>query len=337
VERAQLAQTADGFDVRFLPLGSLATPWVRFRTLNRTPVGRYLGQVANSGAFVRPLRGALRADRIDVLCVQEYWTARFDLLARALSIPIVAVDQGVPDRREIKLLKRGAFARTAAVVVQTRREAAKVAKFGGRPTRIPNAVDAELFAPEEKGDPPERPTVLCVGRLHDAQKRLSDVIRAVAQLPTDWRLEIAGSGPDREMLQRLAGSLGLGDRITFLGFVSEAHDLRALYRGASVLAIPSAYEGLPMVLLEAMSCATPPVGSDIAAIAEVISDGEDGLLVPVGDPGRLAAALLAAVPERHRLGAAARRKVTAEYDQRVVAPRLAGLLAATARGEPWSR
>ena len=302
-----------------------------FRTLNRTPVGRYLGQVANSGAFVKPLRGALHADRIDVLCVQEYWTARFDLLARALSIPIVAVDQGVPDRREIKLLKRGSFARTAAVVVQTRREAAKVEKFGGRPTRIPNSVDAGVFAPDEGEDSPEWLTVLCVGRLHDAQKRLSDVIRAVAQLPPDWRLQIAGSGPDREMLEQLADSLGLGDRITFLGFVSEAHELRALYRGATVLAIPSAYEGLPMVLLEAMSCGAAAVGSEIAAIAEVISDGEDGLLVPVGDPARLAGALRLAATDRTRLGGAARRKILAEYDQRVIAPRLAARLAEAAR------
>ena len=130
------------------------------------------------------------------------------------------------------------------------------------------------------------------------------MIRALARLPQTWRLQIAGDGPDRVMLERLGAEFGIAERVDYLGFISDSTKLRELYRRASVLALPSAYEGLPMVLLEAMSCGTPVVGSDIPAIAEVIERGRPGLLVPVGDPGSLAEALAGSrrPPRRARSG-----------------------------------
>ena len=325
IAEGEFVTTPDGRDVRFLPLGRLYSPWLRAPVLKRTPVGRYIGQAANAAALLAPLRESLTADRVDVLIVQEYWTARFDVLAGRLGVPVVAVDQGVPDRREIKLFKRRAFGRCSGVVVQTMSEAAKVARFGGEPVRIPNAVDTDTFSPGE-GPEADLPTILCVARLHEVQKRLSDVVRALAQLPPEWQLQLAGTGPDKAMLEALARELGVADRVHFLGFVGDAIELRRLYREATVVALPSAYEGLPMVLLEAMSCGTPVVGSNIAAIAEVIDDGQTGLLVPVGAVSSLAAALRRVVAERSRFGAAARRAILTSYDQAVVAPRLADLL-----------
>jgi glycosyltransferase involved in cell wall biosynthesis len=326
IEHGERVVTNDANVVRFLPLGAIASPWVRYPVLERTPIGRFVGQIANTAGFVVPLRAALIADAIDVLCVQEYWTARFDVLVRALDRPVVALDQGLPDRHEVKLLKRGSFERCAGAVVQTEREALKLARYGGRACRIPNAVDTQLFCPDEHGGAGLSNIILCVGRLHDTQKRLSDVLRALRLLPNDWRLEIAGTGPDETKLRELGESLGVADRVTYLGFVGDGLELRDLYRRASVLALPSAYEGLPMVLLEAMSCGMAVVGSEIPAIAEVLEAGRTGLLAPVGAPEQLAAALRAAVTRRHELGAAARESILRTYDQAVVGPRLGDLL-----------
>jgi glycosyltransferase involved in cell wall biosynthesis len=331
----ELVATADGYRVRFLSLGRLVAPWLRFPVLQRTPVGRYVSQAANAAAMLRSLQSAVAVDQIDVLCVQEYWTARLDLLTRALDVAVVALDQGLPDRHEVKLLKRGSFQQTAGVVVQTEREAVKVRRYGGRARRIPNAVDAGFFRPDSARRRPAEPLILSVGRLHDVQKRFSDVIRALARLPAGWRLDIAGSGPDRDALERLGSEMGVADRVRYLGFVSDTAALRHLYLNASVLALPSAYEGLPMVLLEAMSCGLPVVGSDIPAIAEVVEDGVTGLLVPVGNPARLARALREAVDRQDELGPAARESILANYDQSVVGPRLADMLR-HARGLPSS-
>ena len=82
-------------------------PWLRYPLLRRGPVGRYVEQAVNASAFLRPLRLGLVADGIDVLCVQEYWTARFDVIVRSLDHPVLVVDQGLPDRREIKMLSVG--------------------------------------------------------------------------------------------------------------------------------------------------------------------------------------------------------------------------------------
>jgi glycosyltransferase involved in cell wall biosynthesis len=295
--------------------------------LERTPVGRYFGQLVNTVAMLAPLRAALDEDRIDVVCVQEYWTARFDTLARTLRRPVVAVDQGLPDRRELKWLKRGAFAASAGAVVQTEREAEKVRHYGGHARRIPNAVDAEFFSPDPAPAATKvQPEILFVGRLHDAQKRVSDALKALWLLPENWRLTVAGSGPDEAPLRRLADELRVGERVSFAGFVGDSERLRDLYRRADVVAMPSTYEGLPMVLLEAMSCGTPVVGSRIPAIAGVVRDGETGSLFPVGAPDRLASALTDAVADRDRLGDGARRSILADYDQAVVGPRLAEFL-----------
>lgn len=338
IAEAGAHRTRDGFHVRFLALGAIARPWVALPVLERSPVGRYVGQTVNAAAFLRPLRGALEADEIDVLCIQEYWTARFDVLVRGhLNRPIVAIDQGLPDRHEVKLLKRRSFHHTAVVITQTESEAARVRRFGGLAERLPNAVDSDLFHPPEETvvrGACEGRRVLAVARLHDAQKRLSDLVRALALLPSDWELQIAGTGPDRDMLEGLADRLGVASRVQFLGFIGSQEALLGLYQHCSVFAMPSAYEGLPVALLEAMSCGAAVVGSEIRAIAEVVTQGVQGLLVPVGDPTRLAGALVEAETKGAQLGAAGRELVLTQYSHTVIAPRLAALLRSTASRSP---
>jgi glycosyltransferase involved in cell wall biosynthesis len=318
--------TPEGVAVRFLPVGRLYAPWERLPILKRTPVGRYVAQAVNAAAFLRGLRAALARDEVDVLLIQEYWTARYDVLAARLGIPIVAVDQGLPDRRELKLLKRRLLPRARLVLTQTSGERDKAAAYGGVAERVANSVDTERWSPPSDDSARVPQTVLTVGRLLEMQKRTSDLIRAIHRLGPGWRLRILGSGPDEQTLRDHARRLGVEDRVAFLGFTLDQERVRTECRSCSVFALPSAYEGLPMALLEAMSCGAAVVGSDIPAIEEVVTDGRDGLLAPVASPERLADRIREADARRAELGAAARATVEAAYSQPAMGRRLVELL-----------
>lgn len=312
LHHAGLEPTPDGFAVRFLPIGRAYAPWVRAPVLKRSPIGRYVAQAVSAGSMLAPLRRGLAEDRIDVLLVQEYWTARFDVLAERIDVPIVAVDQGLNDKHEVKALKRRTLPRATSVVTQTHAEADKVRRYGGHPVRVPNGVDTERFAPDPQAVR-ESHSVVCAARLHDDHKRQSDLIRAIAALGPPWRLELLGNGPHEERLRALAAELGASDRVVFAGFVADKDELRERFRRCAVFALPSAFEGLPLALLEAMSCGAPAVGSDIPPIAEVIEDGVSGLIVPVRAPDRLAQAIAAAGEDGARYSAAARERIVSGF------------------------
>jgi glycosyltransferase involved in cell wall biosynthesis len=319
-------ETSDGFSVRFVPLSAAYRPYLRFPMLKRSPPARYLSQVVNGGALLPSLRAGLRADRVDVLMVQEYWTGRFDVLMAGISLPRLTIDQGLPDRREVKALKRWSMPRVYRVITQTDWERRKVARYGGVAERIPNAVDAELFNLPEGDGHREEHLVLITARLLDVQKRISDLIRAVSHLPAPWRLRVLGNGPDERKLRDLAASLGVEHRVEFAGFVADkAAIIRELHR-CTVFALPSAYEGLPMSLLEAMSTGAAVVASKIPAVAEVVTDGDDGLLHPVGDAKRIADLVVQAALKRDTLGRGARRKIVESYSQTVVGGRVETLV-----------
>ena len=142
------------------------------------------------------------------------------------------------------------------------------------------------------------------------------LIRAVHELVqggVDVGLIIAGDGSERQALQALVDALGLSDRVRLVGFQS---DLRPLYEAMDLFVLSSVREGLPNVLLEAMSLEVPVVATRIAGIPRLVADGENGLLVPAGDPAALAQAIRARLgsPElRSRLAAAGRRTIEERY------------------------
>jgi glycosyltransferase involved in cell wall biosynthesis len=135
-----------------------------------------------------------------------------------------------------------------------------------------------------------RPTFAYLGRLRK-YKRVDLVLRAFARagIP-EATLEIAGAGDYRTALERLARSLDLGDRVTFLGRISEAAKL-ALLRRAWALVFTSPKEGWGITNLEAAACGTPVLASDSPGIRESVRHGETGLLVPHGDVDALASAM----------------------------------------------
>jgi glycosyltransferase involved in cell wall biosynthesis len=150
-------------------------------------------------------------------------------------------------------------------------------------------IDTVAYTPA----PAERspvPLVAYLGRLK-RYKRVDLIIRAFAgmQHPTA-QLAIAGAGDYRPALERLAASLDLGDRVHFLGFISEPQKV-ALLRSAWVLAFTSPKEGWGITNLEAAACATPVVASSSPGLRESVRDGETGFLVPHGDLAALEGAL----------------------------------------------
>ena len=159
------------------------------------------------------------------------------------------------------------------------------------------------------------PFVLTVGRLVEdkAQDVLLDAFAQAGEDFKNWRLAIVGDGRLAGTLRAQAETLGINERVDWHGIVRDPYHF---YRTAHVFALPSRVEGTPNALLEAMSCGLPVVVSDGApGPLELVEDEITGLIVPVNDPAKLAAAFRRLANDRElreRLGAAARERVT-EY------------------------
>jgi glycogen(starch) synthase len=153
---------------------------------------------------------------------------------------------------------------------------------------VPNAVDRDLFE-HATAARRSRPYILAVGRLA-AQKGFDVLLDAVAAAGTAHELVVAGDGPDREALEQRALGLGIAPRVAFLGAVDRPQ-VAGLMRGAAVVAIPSRFEGHPLVCLEAMAAGAPIVASDLPVLAGSVRHETTALLVPVDDATALAAAI----------------------------------------------
>jgi glycosyltransferase involved in cell wall biosynthesis len=129
-----------------------------------------------------------------------------------------------------------------------------------------------------------------VGRL-SSQKAPDVLVRAFARITPvapHVHLVVAGDGPMRDGLVRLTGSLGLADAVTFLGHV----DASSLMQAFDVMVIPSRYEGLPYVALEALNAGLPIIATTAAGCELVVQPGVNGRVVPVDDPVALADAII---------------------------------------------
>ena len=167
------------------------------------------------------------------------------------------------------------------------------------------------------------------GRLTTA-KSLDVALDALARVE-GVTLLIAGDGPDRAALERRRDELGLGGRVRFLGAQPRERVLE-LFAAADAALLSSTWENFPHTIVEALAVGTPVVSTDVGGIAEVVRDGENGLLVPAGDPAALAAALTRILSEpglRDRLAAAAAPSVGRLRPERVY-ERLERILAGAA-------
>lgn len=154
-------------------------------------------------------------------------------------------------------------------------------------------------------------TVVSIGRL-DYQKNYSSLIRSfkiVHDRHLEWILKIYGEGDERNLIQQLINDLHLNENVKLMGATS---DVRQALNEASVFALSSITEGFPLVLVEAMECGVPVVSYQCpCGPKDIITDGKDGFLVPVGDEQMMADRVCKLIDDeelRRKMGAAAKEK-----------------------------
>jgi glycosyltransferase involved in cell wall biosynthesis len=191
---------------------------------------------------------------------------------------------------------------------------------------IPVGIDPAEFTPPPAGQARDTDSILVITSADVALKGLVHLLEALAKLRTERpvRLTVVGSaragGPAEAALDRLS----LRDAVRFTGPVPEA-ELVDLLQRATVVAIPSLYEGFSLPAIEAMACATPLVTTDAGALPEVVGS-KAGLRVRAGDVGELTAALQLVLDSpslAEQLGRAGRRRVLENYTWRATAQRTA--------------
>lgn len=191
---------------------------------------------------------------------------------------------------------------------------------GARIRTIRNGVDLARLPRATSTGVPGRLRLCAIGNLH-ARKGYPYLLRALATIGTagDIRLDVFGSGPERQPLESLTSELGLAGSVRFRGHHDDAASELHAY---DAFCLPSLVEGLPIALIEAMGVGLPVIAAAVGGVPEVITSGQNGLLTPRGDSAALASAIrnLAVDPSlRARLGAAAARTVAERFDVSVMA------------------
>jgi len=246
-----------------------------------------------------------------------------------------------------------ATAAAAVVAVSEGMRADILTAYPGIPAErihvIRNGIDTTEYAPDpatwvldKYGVDPDlktRPYVLFVGRI-TRQKGLPVLLRAASGLVPEAQLVLCAGAPDTpELLAEVTGLVdGLRAARSGVLWIPEMlpkPEVIQLLTHAAVFAVPSVYEPLGIVNLEAMACETAVVASRTGGIPEVVADGETGLLVPPGEPAPLAEALNALLrdPDRARaMGQAGRKRAVAEFGWPAIAAQTVALYAKFVNG-----
>lgn len=254
----------------------------------------------------------LRRLRPDLLHVHHVWPAAdryLSMIARLAGVPHLVVTEHITGESHSsgqRTLKRDELRRADAVTAVTGAIVETLVRDYGidrhRVRIVPNGAelpDAALEAAEAEVakrwrqrflSTQIRPLWVVLGRLEEQKGHdlLFEALRRVQTQGLDFTLVVAGEGSRREALEQQASALGLGSRVQFVGQVEEPGPLLAAADG---VIMPSRWEGLPLVLLEAMARARPVVATAVGGVPDVVRDGENGSLVPPGDVEALATAL----------------------------------------------
>ncbi|MBE3024657.1 glycosyltransferase [Janthinobacterium sp. GW458P] len=219
--------------------------------------------------------------------------------------------------------------RASAIVVPSAFLARLFEQHGLTAHIVPNVVDLARFAPAAaaaEAAPAGGPRIL-VARHLEALYDNASAVRAFALVRQAYpaaRLVLAGGGPQRAALARLARSLGVHDGVRFAGPVDNAA-MPALYQASDIVLNPSLADNMPNSVLEALACGVPVVSTNVGGIPALLQHDRTALLVPPGDAPAMAQAIVALLrePARARALAQAGLALAARHDWRTVAPLLA--------------
>ena len=273
-------------------------------------------------------RRAIRAFRPDVLHANQAWpwacgyaeaAALLTPGVRVVAVDHLPVDGAIPRVRRLgrRLLAR----RLHAHVAVGDRAARLVEQLVGLPANsvrgVANGVPAA--APAPLGRAGDGPIVGSLGRITD-QKGYDALVRALPELP-GATLVLVGDGPERAALEALADELGVRERLVVTGWTADARRHLPTF---DVFALPSLWEGMPLVILEAMHAGLPVVATDVGSVAEAVADGETGYVVAAGDELALRerlARLLHDASLRERLGTRAQAVAADRFTAEAMARR----------------
>ncbi|MGH9504275.1 MAG: glycosyltransferase [Terriglobales bacterium] len=250
------------------------------------------------------------------------------LLSRELKIPFVVTVHGLDAFSERQVggdagkwcarVSRSVYRSACWVVCVSQKVRDQVIEGAGprvNTTVVYNGVDPEIFSPTDRE--PDAPTILSIGNLIPI-KGHELLIRAFAAIQNQFpgvSLEIIGDGPERSALQKLADEQGVSDKVHFRGRQSRRQVADAMRR-ATLFALPSRYEGLGCVYLEAMAAGKAAIACRGQGIGEVIVPGVNGFLIEADDQKDLAdtlSRLLQQADLRREIGQAARRTILQGY------------------------
>lgn len=211
-------------------------------------------------------------------------------VARLRGIPAVVNYRGgeaEPFLRKAAGAVRFSMRRAAALAVPSGFLKDVFARFGMDARIVPNIIDLGKFHPGEAkpGD-----VHIVVARNLEPLYDIASGLRALALLRERHpaaRMSVAGSGPERANLERLAGELGIADRVCFTGRL-DSEAMAALYREATLSLNPSLADNMPNSVLEALACGLPVVSTDVGGVPFLVRHGETALLVKPGDAEAMA-------------------------------------------------
>lgn len=287
------------------------------------PLIRHIEADVDIFHFHSPLVPTLTTARPLVLTVHSpvWQDARLTKLADRAAL-LLKLQAPVSYQLENKLLRRATKVNVVSPQVRD-----SLLRYPSCPSDVHvmwNGVDTKLFYLRKDKSQPQGPTILTVGRLAPG-KGHEDLLRALCIVKKsihNVRLVIAGDGVLMSRIRRLIAEYELADQVDLLGQVSDRRQLAELYRSASIFVLASHHEGLPTVLLEAMSCGTPSIATAVGGVPSVLRDSVNGMLVPAHSPQKLAEAIvqLLSDPERQQcLSLNARRTVEEAFSWEAIA------------------